>query len=150
MSFEVAELDRRVANTILTGTVLSVDGATARATVDLGGDLDTIEIPVGQLRAGGFQIYAMPEPGEQVAIAAPSGDLANAFVFASVFQGNAQQTDAAIPTMVIPGKLKIVGDIEMEGTLTVTSGDVIAEGISLTTHKHTGVTPGASLTGGPA
>lgn len=36
------------------------------------------------------------------------------------------------------------------GTITVINGDVIADGVSLKTHKHSGVVPGGAKTGPPA
>lgn len=45
-------------------------------------------------------------------------------------------------------QINITGPITLTGSLTA-SGDVKAEGHSLATHLHTGVTPGASNTGGP-
>lgn len=64
-------------------------------------------------------------------------------------------------TLSLPGggKMKIdanggttwEGSINVNnGTITVTGGDVIADGISLKHHKNTGVTPGGALTGPPA
>ena len=40
------------------------------------------------------------------------------------------------------------GDVDITGTVTV-SDDVIASGISLTGHTHSGVQSGGSSTGGP-
>ena len=45
-------------------------------------------------------------------------------------------------TIVAPGTLDITGDV-------IVHGDVVADGISLKTHTHGGVEPGASNTGGP-
>lgn len=52
------------------------------------------------------------------------------------------------------GGISIEGDVEITGDLTVTgrieaTGDVIGQGKSLATHRHTGVQPGAALTGAP-
>lgn len=40
------------------------------------------------------------------------------------------------------------GDVHITGE-TTSDGDVIAEGVSLTTHPHAGVTPGGGQSGGP-
>lgn len=62
--------------------------------------------------------------------------------------------------LVSPGGISITGDITHQGNYTQTgnqtvtgkvtvSDDVVARGISLVTHKHTGVTPGSGTTGAP-
>ena len=49
---------------------------------------------------------------------------------------------------MIEGDIKITGDVDTTGLVTV-SEDVVAAGISLVTHVHGGVTPGGSTTDGP-
>lgn len=64
--------------------------------------------------------------------------------------------DGATATITAPGGLTINaqagvtinGDITLNGTLTA-SEDVIADGISLKTHRHGGVQPGSGQSGGP-
>lgn len=45
--------------------------------------------------------------------------------------------------------ITIDGNVELSGNLTVTGGDVVADNISLKTHKHIGVQPGAGISGIP-
>ncbi|RXZ69005.1 phage baseplate assembly protein V [Fusobacterium necrophorum] len=45
-------------------------------------------------------------------------------------------------------KIKITGDVDIDGIVNVTK-DVVAKGVSLTTHIHSGISPGDSKTGGP-
>lgn len=45
-------------------------------------------------------------------------------------------------------KTKITGDVDIDGIVNVTK-DVVAKGVSLTTHVHSGISPGNSKTGGP-
>lgn len=52
------------------------------------------------------------------------------------------------PTTEITGDVTIAGDVDLAGTLT-TPEDVVAAGISLNSHTHGGVEPGAGNTGGP-
>jgi phage baseplate assembly protein gpV len=136
MSFAGAEADRRIGAMLNVGTVVSIDTATGRARVRLG-DLETADIPVMQMRSGAVRMTWMPSVGEQVTVAAPSGDLARGFVLGSLpIDGNAVAPSADAPTMDLGGgTLRVIGDLWVDGTITVT-GDVIAAGISLTQHAH--------------
>ncbi|SRR3712207_6055641 len=49
---------------------------------------------------------------------------------------------------IVAKKTKITGDVDIEGDVVVTK-DVVAKGVSLTTHIHSGISPGDSKTGGP-
>lgn len=149
MTFATAELDRRLANTVQLGRVVSIDTATMRVRVALG-ELQTHPIPVAQLTSGAIRMHWMPSPGEQVVVFAPGGELTRAFVQGSVPQtGGAVAPDAGTPTIDLGGgTLNIVGTLRIDGDVEVT-GDVVASGISLVTHRHGGVTPGGALTGEP-
>ena len=127
MSFAVAETERRLANVVRIGRVASIDASAATARVDLGG-ITTPDIPVGQLRAGAVRLKWMPSPGEQVLIAAPSGDLAQAVIVCSIFASNAP--GGSDPSINLGG-----GTLVIDGDLQVT-GDVEAGGISLRSHTH--------------
>lgn len=142
MSMAGAEADRRIGNIIQIGAVTAVNAGTGRARVQLG-DLLTPEIPVGQLRAGALSFWWMPTVGEQVVVAAPSGDIARAVILCSIFAGNAPSTDAGTPMIDLAGgKIIFNGDIEV-------TGDVTASGISLVHHAHPGIEPGGGTTGEP-
>lgn len=161
MSFQVAELDRRLANVASIGVVTAVNPGAAMVRVRIG-DLDSPEIPVLQLSAGGKQFWWMPTVGEQVAVLAPGGDIARAVSIGSIYQGNAPSADGAEPRinlagghMVIDGDVTITGNVVIRGTLhidglTTCDTDVVASGISLTGHVHGGVLKGGASTGGPA
>lgn len=149
MSFAPADLDRRLANLVQLGRVVAIDTASQRARVEIG-DLTTALIPVAQLASGRIRLHWMPSPGEQVVVYAPDGDLARAFVQGAVPQaGGAVAPDADTPTIDLGGAtLSIVGNLTVDGDIVVT-GDVVASGISLVTHRHDEVMPGAALTGLP-
>ena len=155
MSFENAELDRRLANIVQMGQVIAIDSATMRARIQIG-DLVTPMIPVAQLASGAIKLHWMPSVGEQVVVHAPSGEMGAAFVQGSVPQnGSAVAQDETRPTidlgaakLVITGDLIITGNITVTGRIDVTE-DVTASGISLVDHLHGGVTPGGGLTGVP-
>ena len=143
MSFQAADQDRRIANVVQLGRVVSIDTATMRVRVQIG-DVQTHEIPVAQLASGAIRVHAMPSPGEQVIVFAPGGELGRAFVYGAVPQSSgAVAADEATPTIDLGG-----GTLHIVGDLTV-NGDVIADGISLKNHVHGGVTPGGGDTGVP-
>ncbi len=82
--------------------------------------------------------------------------MGRAFVGGSLpIDGNAVAPDTASPTMDLGGgTLRVIGDLYVEGDIrltgTVTADtEVLAAGISLTTHTHGGVLTGAANTGGP-
>lgn len=147
MSFANAEADRRIANLVMVGRVTSISGnGTARVAF---GDLGSADLPVMVQRAGAVHFWAMPSEGEQVVVASPSGDIAQAIIIGSIPAGNAPSSDTATPMLHLGGgKFVIVGDIEITGKVTVTE-DVVADGVSLVHHTHKGVTTGSSNTGEP-
>lgn len=161
MSFAGAEADRRIGNILAIGRVVDVypDG-TAR--VQIGEDLTSPKLVVGTVRAGEMQVWWMPSLDEQVLVASPSGDIARGVIVCSIHAGNEPSNDITRPTidlrggeMVIKGgKLKIEADLEITGQIEITGpitcdADVTASGVSLVTHVHGGVLPGAATTGEP-
>lgn len=85
MSFELADLQRRLANLIRVGVVAELDEAAARVRVKAGG-ITTAWLPWLTTRAGGDRSWWAPEPGEQVLLLAPSGELAQAVVMPAIYQ----------------------------------------------------------------
>lgn len=207
------DLARESANTILVGVIKEINEAEATVRVDADG-MVTDWIPWVALRAGaGVRCWDMPEAGEQVAIACPYGDLAQAFVIGSLYQNahaapanrktlhrteyadgtvveydrqskamrtfiasggtltltvnntttltlegskatlktNAFHVDAPATTMTgtltVDGKITGKAAADITGDVTVTSGDVKADAISLKLHKHGGVAVGSGTTG---
>lgn len=155
MGMSAAEFDRRIANIVQLGRVVSIDTGGQKARVQIG-DIETMDIPVCQYTSGQIKFHWMPSPGEQVVVFAPDGDLARAIIQGSVPKsGHAVAPDAGTPTidlgggtLSIIGNLKIEGDVEIIGDVTVTE-DVTASGVSLVTHTHGGVVPGGGNTGEP-
>ncbi len=142
MSMSVSETDRRLANVIRVGRVVSVDPGAARAVVSFG-DFETPPIPVGQLSAGAIQFWWMPSAGEQVIVACEGGDPAQGCIIASIYASNAPSSNGAEPQINLAG-----GQMVVNGTIIVT-GDVIAQGVSLVHHVHGGVVPGGGQSGEP-
>jgi phage baseplate assembly protein gpV len=160
--------DRRIANLVEIGTVTGVNAADNTVTVDLGG-IETIPLPVAQLRSGVICVHWMPSEGEQVAVLSPSGDLTRGFVVGSVPTADgAVAIDSEHPTIdlggvtmvirtgaieitgpvTITGAVSITGDVEVTGKITA-SDDVKAGSISLKGHKHGQVQAGAAQSGAP-
>lgn len=149
MTFSAAEADRQIANVLQVGKIVSIENATGRARVQVG-DLLLPPVPVMQLRSGAIRMHWMPSVGEQVTIAAPSGDMARAFIMGSLpIDGNMVAPDAGSPTMDLGGgTLRIIGNVYIDGDVEVT-GDVVATGVSLVHHTHGGVVSGGSNTQEP-
>lgn len=149
MTLSAAEADRRIANVLAVGKIVSIDNAKGRARVRIG-DLETPPIPVMQIRSGAIRMHWMPSVGEQVTLAAPSGDMARAFVMGALpIDGNMVAPNAASPTMDLGGGvLRVIGNIYVDGNIEVT-GDVVADGVSLVRHTHGGVQSGGSDTEEP-
>jgi phage baseplate assembly protein gpV len=142
MSLEASDLNRRLADILRIGTVASVDPGTATAIVDFG-EFKSPPLQVGQLRAGAIQFWWMPSAGEQVLVASEGGDIAQGKIICSLYAGNAPSSDGAVPQINLAG-----GNMQVNGTLIVT-GDVIASGVSLVKHTHSGVLTGPANTGAP-
>ena len=149
MTYSAAEADRQIGNTLHVGKVVEIDNGTGCARVQIG-DLLTPPLQVMQLRSGTIRMHWMPSVGEQVTIAAPSGDMARAFVMGALpIDGNMVAPDAGSPTMDLGGgTLRVIGNLFIDGNVEVT-GDVVASGISLVTHTHGGVVPGGANTQEP-
>lgn len=97
MSYAATDTDRRLANIIQIGKIKAVDAANGLVQVDLDGP-DTDWIPWVTPRAGGDRTWWAPEVGEQVLVAAPSGELGNAVIVGSLYQ-DAHAEPAAVLTV---------------------------------------------------
>jgi phage baseplate assembly protein V len=176
MSYEQAETDRRLGNLVRIGTVAQLNAAQALVTVDLG-DLVTDWLPWIAARAGGNRHWAAPEPGEQVLVLSPSGELAQGIVLPAIYQdafpANAASADIERTTygdgstveynraahrltvnvgagtvVVNCSQATVNGNVQVNGSVNVT-GDVVAGGISLINHTHPGVSRGGARTDPP-
>lgn len=173
-----ADHARLIENLIRLGTVAQVDVTAARVRVQTG-ELLTTWLPWLTIRAGADAMWNPPTVGEQVLLLSPSGQLTQGVALTGVYSnaspanGNreglsrttyrdgavieydsvANALRAELPAgatvqLIATGGITIEGDIALTGTLTA-SEDVIAAGISLTKHKHLGVTPGSGTSGVP-
>lgn len=87
MDFQMAELNRRIANLIKIGVIEEVDYSQTipRAKVRLG-DLLTTWLPMLTVRAGKDRSWWPLEVGEQVIVLSPSGDPAQGIILGSLNQ----------------------------------------------------------------
>ena len=139
--------------------------------------------------AGGTQIRIRPSVGEQVTLLCPEGDIEGAIALLGVdcdafpdlgdeardimrfadgteiAYGDSGELEITLAgegkaTITAPGGVTIVGDVAIEGKLSVTEdasfdakvtaqGEVQGNGIKLSTHKHAGVQAGGALTAVP-
>ncbi|WP_028318376.1 phage baseplate assembly protein V [Desulfobulbus elongatus] len=85
--YRASELERRLENMLRIGTVAELDEGGARVRVRAG-NLLTAWLPWLTRRAGEDRDWWAPEPGEQVLILAPSGDLAQAVALPALYRQN--------------------------------------------------------------
>lgn len=150
-----AELQRCFANMMRFATVTEVDPANARARVTFGGETESAWLHFTTPRAGGARVWSPPVAGEQVVVFSPMGDTGQGVIMGSLpnSQFPAPSSDGATYRIDLPGgvSISIAGGsiaITAPGNVTV-NGDVIADGISLKTHRHDSVMPGSGQTGQP-
>lgn len=87
IEFEVAELNRRLANIIRIATVAEIDYNSAKVIVEIG-ELRSDWLPWLTSRAGNNVTWSAPDIGEQVVVMAPSGDLSQAVIMSALYQNN--------------------------------------------------------------
>ncbi|MDD3652324.1 phage baseplate assembly protein V [Immundisolibacter sp.] len=161
------ELRRRLDNLVRLGTVAEIDHGTARVRVQTG-NLLTGWLPWCTRRAGDTRTWDPPTVGEQVVLMSPSGEPAAAIVLQAIYRDAhpAPSAEAAAHVVSYPDGASIKYDhaahlyrialpdgarVEIVATGNVhVTGDVIADGVSLKTHVHTGIMTGGSNTGMPA
>lgn len=147
MSYEVAELQRKLVGMIQITTITSVDHASKKLRVRLGAD-ESAELPWPATVGRNFVAWKPLRVGQQVILFSPSGDPAQGVIIGDLYS---QAIDAPSTNEVVDliqfnngnliehnmttGKFRIVGDIELDGTLTA-STDVVAKNISLVRHDH--------------
>ena len=82
---DMTEAERRISNVALMGQVVALDTALARVRVQAG-PITTGWLPFATLRAGLDRTWHPPEPGEQVLLVAPGGDLNQGVVVGSIYR----------------------------------------------------------------
>lgn len=162
-------MDPFLKNIIRVGLVSSINPVDCKARVVFQdrGDLVSYELPVLQLNTYKNKDYWMPDPGEQVVcIFLPSGN-AQGYIIGSVYSKkdkppvtdeNKRHIKFDDGTVIEYDRKTHILKIEIveNGPINIIApgnvnviGDVIADGISLKTHTHSGVVTGSGNTGRP-
>lgn len=127
--YAISELMRRLERMVVVATVVELDAGAARAKVKWSDQATSEWLAVAQLGSNALQVWFPPEAGTQVVVISPGGDTTKGIIYPGPFAGPPPATN-------------------FSGTITG-AGDVVASGISLTSHVHGGVTPGGGSTSGP-
>lgn len=101
MSLEIVELERRLSNLLKMGTIAELDEPAGRVRVTIG-ENTTGWLPFFVRRAGEDREAWHPEPGEQVMVLSPMGELAQGVVLAGV------ASDANPPPATVKTTHKII------------------------------------------
>ncbi len=84
-SFDIADIQRMLANMIRIGVIEELDAANARVKVNVSGQV-TDWVPWGTDAAGRVRKWSPKQVGEQVVLFSPYGDMSQAIVGFSLFQ----------------------------------------------------------------
>ena len=166
-----AELMRLLSNIIRTGIISEVDEESWCVRVR-SGELETGWLRWNTTRAGAFNVWLPPSPGEQVVIACIGGNPETAMIIGSLWSdanpapgknlkeivvsapdGAVFRYDADAGALSASGMRTATLDVtkggKMSGNITHSGGDFTSNGITVHTHKHGGVKGGSDSTGGP-
>lgn len=141
MSYELAELERLVANLIRVGVVSELDEANARVKVRTGG-LTTDWLPWLTHRAGATRTWSAPRAGEQVLVLAPYGDPAQAVALPAIYQDDhpAPATTKDKERVVFPDGAFVEYDSAAKVLTVTTAGNVVINCANATVNADTSVT----------
>lgn len=168
VSSRLADLERRVAGMVVHGKVAEVDPAAGTVRLEIGRKSDGSPligpaVPYAQM-AGALKIHAPPSVGQAMTAVSPSGDARQAVALPTTWSGaNPSPSSAGDQNVLTFGDVTIslaAGGVVLSvgGFVVEISGDGIAaaggkithDGLNVgSTHRHTGVMPGPSNTGGP-
>lgn len=158
---KIANADRRIALANLGGKVAEVDSDKRRLRLKIGTTSDGRDIlgPWSRWQeagVGGSKFHGEPAIGEQMMLLSMSGTVGAASIAVpGSYDDDNEAPSKSSDTAVIargngrielgPDGIRLIGPVHVEGeALTHNSRNVGDD------HKHTGVTPGAALTGDPA
>lgn len=190
-----AELMRLLSNIIRTGIISEVDEKSWRVRVR-SGELETGWLRWNTTRAGAFNVWLPPSPGEQVVIACIGGNPETAMIIGSLWSDANPAPDKSLkeivvtapdgavfrydadagalsatgirtatiqagtgvtldtPTVTCTNHLKtatfeVTEGGTLSGNISHSGGDFTSNGVTLHTHRHSGVKSGGDTTGGP-
>ena len=158
---------RLLSNIIRTGIISEVDEKSWRVRVR-SGELETGWLRWNTTRAGAFNVWLPPSPGEQVVIACIGGNPETAMIIGSLWSDAipapgkslkeivVSAPDVTLDTPVVEctdllrtATLDVTKGGKMSGNITHSGGNFTSNGITVHTHKHGGVKGGSDSTGGP-
>lgn len=155
--YNFSELTRIIHNLAQRGVISAVDNKKHQVKVKVG-DNESDWLPSPADLGRNYTRHIPIKVGVSVGLLCPRGDLAQAFIVSVMYDDNnnsPSQSDG-LDVWVFSNGNRIEHDIN-SGQLTITAknnvmvnGDVIADGVSLKNHVHTGVKAGPSNTGKPA
>ena len=143
MSHTAAEFDRRLANVVRVGTITALDAASALVRVSLGDGLITDWLPWLTHRAGPDRTWHAPEPGEQVVVLSPSGELDQGVVLPALYQdAHPEPANSADVhrTVYADGSVVEYDRAAHRLTVNVGSGSVVVNCATATVHASDSVT----------
>lgn len=88
LEIAVGDIMRRLENLLRPGTIAEVDHDKAKVKVRLSSEHTTGWLSYFARRAGNTITWDPPEPGEQVLVLSPGGELATGFVLAGIYSGS--------------------------------------------------------------
>ena len=169
----LAPLKRRVRLMVSRAIVKAVDDSEGLQQVQVAALADEILDRVERLQQYGFT--SVPLPGGSALVVCVGGNRSHPIVVATddaryrpvdlqpgevaiytqggvrinLKTGNLVEIVAATKIKLHSALVEITGALTVAGNVTVTGGNVVADGISLKTHVHPGVTSGGASTGAP-
>jgi phage baseplate assembly protein V len=131
------DIQRRLANIIRIGKIAELDSANARVKVEIGNIL-TAWLPWLTTRAGEDRSWWAPEPGEQVILLSPGGELTQAVVLPAIYQQNypAPADSENIHRVIYQDGTTVEHDRENKTTKTTWPDDTVIK-YDATNHKLT-------------
>jgi phage baseplate assembly protein V len=87
-----ADIERRISNGVIIGTVSAVDHKQGRYRFKAG-ELESDWLPMSTPRAGKTSVYSSYEEGEQIVAVSPSGDLSQAVIIGAIATTETQAGD---------------------------------------------------------
>ena len=168
MASRISDLERRVAGMVVHGKVAEVDPAAGTVRLEVGKKTDGSPligpaVPYAQM-AGALKIHAPPTVGQAMTAVSPSGDVRQAVALPTTWSGaNPSPSSDGDANVLVFGDVSVtlraggivltIGgfSIDLSGAgLTAEGGEITHDGRNIgSTHRHSGVTPGPSNTGGP-
>lgn len=149
-SYELAELQRKLANMIQITTITEVDHARRKLRVLVGAD-NSAELPWPAAIGRNWKRWTPLRKGQQVVIACPDGNPAQAVLIGNLYRDgiDSPATDADLDVIEFENGARIEHDISC-GVLALTGfSDVLVDGVSVPFHVHGKVKAGTDSTGKP-